>query len=374
MAGRVRVLCGFAAFGAFWGAWGATLPAVQSHAGVDDGELGLALLCIGAGALASMRLAGTLVDRWGAPALPAALAAFAAAAALPGLATSTAGLCAALLVLGATSGAVDVAINAEGVRSEAATGRPVLSLAHGTFSACVVAGSLAAGALRAAGAGPQLVLVLVGLVVATMAAALLRAPPAAGRRPSARASLRRLPRMLAILGGLCALAFFVENAWQSWGAVHLESDLDASPAIGALAPALFAGAAALSRLGGHGLAGRVSELTLLRAGAALGAAGTALGALAPVAALALVGVVVAGAGISICAPVLFSIAGRGADEAVRGAAVSIVTTIAYLGFLVGPAAVGLLASATALRTSLAAVAGVALALAFLAPASARGHG
>ena len=71
------------------------------------------------------------------------------------------------------------------------------------------------------------------------------------------------------------------------------------------------------------------------------------------------GVVAAGAGISICAPVLFSIAGRGADEAVRGAAVSIVTTIAYLGFLVGPAAVGLLASATALETSLAAVAGVA---------------
>jgi MFS family permease len=371
MAGRVRVLCGFAAFGAFWGTWGAVLPAVQSHAGVDDGQLGLALLCIGAGALASMRLAGTIVDRWGAPALPASLAAFAAAAALPGLATSTAGLCAALLVLGATSGAVDVAINAEGVRSEAATSRPVLSLAHGTFSASVVAGSLAAGALRSAGAGPQLVLVLVGVVVVTIAAALLRAPAAAGGRRPAGASLRRLPRTLVVLGGLCALAFFVENAWQSWGAVHLESDLDASPALGALAPALFAGAAALSRLGGHGLAGRVNEVALLRAGAALGAAGTLLGALAPGAALALVGVVVAGAGISICAPVLFSIAGRGADEAVRGAAVSIVTTIAYLGFLVGPAAVGLLASAATLRASLAAVAGVAVVLALLAPTSAR---
>jgi hypothetical protein len=370
MAGRVRVLCGFAAFGVFWGAWGATLPAVQTHANVDDGQLGIALLCVGAGALASMRAAGTVVDRWGAPALPAALAAFGAAAVLPGLATSTAGLCAALLVLGATSGAVDVAINAEGVRSEAATGQPVLSLAHGTFSACVVGGSLAAGALRAADAGPELVLALVGVVVATTAAALLRAPPAAGPRLPARASLRHLPRVLVILGGLCALAFFVENAWQSWGAVHLESDLDASPALGALAPALFAGAAALSRIGGHALAGRVSELTLLRGGATLGAAGTLLGALAPVAALALVGVVVAGAGISICAPVLFSIAGRGADEAVRGAAVSIVTTIAYLGFLVGPAAVGLLASATALRTSLAAVAGVAMVLAILAPASA----
>ena len=189
MAGRVRVLGGFAAFGVFWGAWGATLPAVQTHAGVDDGQLGIALLCIGAGALLSMRVAGTLVDRWGATALPAALAAFGGAAALPGLATSTAGLCAALLVLGATSGAVDVAINAEGVRSEAATGRPVLSLAHGTFSACVVAGSLAAGGLRAAGAGPETVLVLVGLAVVATAAVLLRAPAAGGR-----AAARRAPR------------------------------------------------------------------------------------------------------------------------------------------------------------------------------------
>jgi hypothetical protein len=365
--GRVRVLGGFAAFGAFWGAWGAALPAVQSHAGVDDGQLGVALLCIGAGALVSMRLAGTLVDRWGAAALPATMAAFGAAAVLPGLAASAAGLSAALLALGATSGAVDVALNAEGTRSETATGRPILSLAHGTFSACVVVGSLATGALRAADAGAELVLVLVGAVVVAIAAGLARAPAAGdGATVAARASLRHLPRILVVLGALCALAFFVENAWQSWGAVHLESDLDASPALGALAPALFAGAAATSRLGGHALIGRFDEILIMRAGAAAGAAGTLVAAVAPVAALALAGIVVAGAGISICAPILFSLAGRSADEAVRGAAVSIVTTIAYLGFLIGPAAVGLLANATSLRASLACAGAVALLLAALA--------
>jgi hypothetical protein len=370
-AGRLRVLGGFAAFGAFWGGWGAALPAVQAHAGVSDGQLGLALLFIGAGALISMRLAGSVLDRWGAPALPVALGAFAAAAVLPGLSTSTVGLCAALLVLGATSGAVDVAINAEGVRSEAATGRPVLSLAHGTFSASVVIGSLATGGLRAAGAGAELVLVLVGASVALVALALASAPAAGGGSGRPDASLRHVPRALVVLGALCALAFFVENAWQSWGAVHLESDFDASPALGALAPALFAGSAAAARFAGHGLAGRVREVMLLRAGAVVGAAGTLLAALAPVAALALVGVALAGAGISICAPILFSLAGRGADEAVRGAAVSIVTTIAYLGFLVGPAVVGLVADAATLRASLAAVAAVALALALLSPAAGR---
>lgn len=369
--GRVRVLGAFGAFGAFWGSWGAALPAVQAHAGVDDGQLGVALLCIGAGALVSMRLAGALVDRWGAAALPATMAALGASAALPGLASSTLALSGALLVVGAASGAVDVANNAEGSRSETATGRPILSLAHATFSACVVAGSLATGALRSAGAGAELVLVLVGAVVVAIAVAVSRAPAAGGAVVGQRASLRHLPRVLLVLGGLCALAFFVENAWQSWGAVHLESDLDASPALGALAPALFAGAAAASRLGGHALAGRFDEILLMRVGAAAGAAGTVGAALAPVAALALAGIVVAGAGVSICAPILFSIAGRSADEAVRGAAVSIVTTIAYLGFLVGPAAVGLLANATTLRASLACAGAIALLLAALAGAARR---
>lgn len=362
----MRVLGGFAAFGAFWGAWGAALPAVQAHAGVDDGQLGVALLCIGAGALVSMRLAGTLVDRWGSAALPASMAAFGAAAALPGLASSTAALSAALLVLGAASGAVDVAINTEGTRSETAAGRPILSLAHGTFSACVVAGSLATGGLRAAGAGAELVLALVGGVVVAVAIGLAFAPAAGGAVDSTRASLRHLPRILLVLGALCALAFFVENAWQSWGAVHLESDLDASPALGALAPALFAGAAVASRLGGHALVGRFDEILIMRTGAAAGAAGTVVAAVAPTAAVALIGIVVAGAGISICAPILFSLAGRSADEAVRGAAVSIVTTIAYLGFLIGPAAVGLLADATTLRAALACAGAVALLLAALA--------
>jgi predicted MFS family arabinose efflux permease len=363
--GRLRVVGGFGAFGVFWGAWGAALPAVQAHAGVSDGELGVALLFIGAGALGSMRAAGTIVDRWGSPALPAALAVFAAASALPGLARSPVALCAALLVLGATSGAVDVAINAEGVRSESG-GRPVMSLAHGTFSACVVGGSLMAGALRASGAGAELVLGLVGALALGTAVVLSRVPAAGGMPTGAGLALRNIPRPLAVLGGLCALAFFVENAWQSWGAVHLEADLGASPGLGSLAPALFAAAAATSRFAGHGLTGRVGEVPFLRAGAALGAGGTLLAALAPGPALALAGVVIAGAGVSVCAPVLLSMAGRSVEEAVRGAAVSIVTTIAYLGFVVGPATVGLLADVTSLPASLASVGLVALLLGSLA--------
>jgi hypothetical protein len=280
------------------------------------------------------------------------------------------GLCLALLLLGAASGAADVAINAEGVRYEAAAGRPVMSLAHGTFSAAVIVGALLTGALREGGAEAPLALGVTAAVIAVSAGLLARTPPAGDGQPVPMASLRGVPRPLLILGFLCALAFFVENAWQSWGALYLEGDLDASPAIAALAPALFAASAATARIAGHGLASRVTEQVLLRAGALLGAGGTLVASAAGSTPLALVGVIGAGAGISICAPILLSLAGRGASEAVRGAAVSIVTTIAYFGFLVGPAVVGLLADATTLRTSLAAVSAVALLLAALAASAA----
>jgi MFS family permease len=82
--------------------------------------------------------------------------------------------------------------------------------------------------------------------------------------------------------------------------------------------------------------------------------------------VALAAIVFAGLGTSICAPTLIAIAGRSTTPDRRGSAVSVVTTVAYLGFLIGPAAVGLAAQATSLRAALAAVAGVALLLAALA--------
>jgi hypothetical protein len=60
--GRQRVLVGFAAFGVFWGAWGAALPALQRRSGADDGELGLAFVLVGLGALVAMRATGVLRD------------------------------------------------------------------------------------------------------------------------------------------------------------------------------------------------------------------------------------------------------------------------------------------------------------------------
>jgi fucose permease len=213
--------------------------------------------------------------------------------------------------------------------------------------------------------GGRDVAAIAGAILA-LAVVISQTPASGGSGARSHLALGDLPRPLLVLGALCALAYFVENAWQSWGAIHLERDLHASAGAAALAPAVFAGAAAAGRAGSQALHRRLDEIFVLHAGAGLGAAGTMLGALAPGRPLALAGIAVAGAGISVCAPNLLSIAGRHTDETHRASAVSIVTTIAYAGFVVGPAMVGLLAQATTLGTSLAAAAGVAAVLAVIA--------
>src|ERR671931_1558138 len=61
----VSAFIAFAAFGSFWGVWGASVPRVHHQAGIGAGQLGFALLFVGAGALPAMLLAGRALDRWG---------------------------------------------------------------------------------------------------------------------------------------------------------------------------------------------------------------------------------------------------------------------------------------------------------------------
>jgi hypothetical protein len=351
--------------------WGASLPRVQLSAGVTDGQLGSALLWVGIGALISIRWAGGLTDRFERWVLPATLAALGATGAAPAFADGVVALSVALLLLGVASGAADAAINAAAVRAES-DGRSIVSLSHGMFSLAVVVSSLAVAALVPGDTGRPWSLVVVGaalVAVATLSVRLRLPPTAATPLPAATrpgAPRAGLSRPLLLLGTLTAFAYLVENAWQSWGAIQLHATVGASLATAALAPAVFAFAAAAGRFSGHLLAARAMPATLFGTGATLAAAGSIVAALAPTTAAVLAGIAVAGLGTSICAPILIAIAGL-PRYGRQGAATSTVITVAYLGFAVGPAAIGLVAGATTLPTALVTVAVIAGALALTSP-------
>lgn len=373
---RRGLLLAFAGFGSFWGTWSAVLPDLREQAGLRDGQLGLALAAVAVAALPAMPLAGRLMDRHGASRLlPRALFVFAAVAVLPGLATGLVPLVLALLLLGAATGALDVMVNTATAAWERLEGQRLMAAAHGCFSLGVLVASVATGVARDLGASPLAVLGTTAVTVATVALtqpgyrrAAVEEPAPSGRRRL------RLPPVLLLLGLLTAASFLVEDAVQSWSALHLERSLDAPPWVGGLGPGLFAGAMAAGRWGVHLLA-RPSHDALV---VGLGSCGLTVGilvlALAPSPALALAGATLAGAGVSVLAPTLFSAVGARSAPGRQGADLALVTALGYLGFVTGPPVVGLLSSVTSLPTALALLAVLSAAVAVVGPLTLRKGG
>jgi MFS family permease len=360
------LLLAFAAFGVFWGAWAALLPAIKAKADLSDGQLGLALGAIALAALPTMPLAGRLVDRFGAARLVRlALLGFGLVTVLPAFASGGVVLVVAFVLVGLTTGFLDVVINTATAAWERIESDRLMSAVHGAFSAGTLLGSVATGFARSAGARPTHVLpvVAVALVAAAALQPSYRRPPREDTAPARS----RLGLVLLCIGILVAASFLVEDALQSWSALQLERGLGAPPWVSGLGPGLFAAAMTAGRFGSHVLGEGHRETTVMRIGGSAVAVGALLLAIAPSAGLALVGVAVAGAGTSVLAPTLFSAVGTRSQPGRQGAALGAVSTLGYVGFLVGPPVVGLVSAATSLPVALGALGLVGVALALAGP-------
>ncbi|MBB5775993.1 MFS transporter [Nonomuraea jabiensis] len=374
---RAAPFLGFAGFGAFWGVWGATLPLLRVQAGVSDAEFGVVLLFIGAGALPAMLMTGRLVDALGLRVTGVLLALLGVMGVVLSTATNYAALCAGILLTGASSGAADVALNTLAATVEKRTGRPVVTRSHAAFSATVALTSLGTGALTAI-AGSLLVNFAAGAVVVValgLAVVITTRLAHAEGAPEGQDEPTRPGRMswwiaLVMVGAIGAFAFAAENAYQSWSAVLLTDAFTASPALAAVAPSAFATTAALTRFATGTVTLRRPIATLVAA-SAIATAGGVLTAFAPTLPLALAGIVAAAVGTSALFPTLLSYGLRPVPDGSRGRATSAVSTVAYLGYLAGPAYFGLLAEATGVQRSflgIAALTAVVLAAVPVLPA------
>jgi MFS family permease len=366
----------FLAMGMFWGAWAAVVPDVQLAIGASLPELGAALLWAGAAALPAMLVAGRIWARSGPPLVVVTLALFGLSAIGPALATNVLMLGLALAAVGGASGALDVAMNAQVSDIEARTGRRLMYMAHALFSLAVLLTSVSVGLLRSGGISPLPILAAVSIVMLVLAVATWpivrrqhsRGRPGTGPREALPLTLASpsLRKTLLLLGVLCAAAFLIEDALVSWSALHLERSLGAAPAVGGAGPGLFAGAMFVGRTIGQGLSRRLSDGQVLAVAGGVGAVGIGVVAWAQTSVVALAGLAIAGAGISLVAPALFGRAGRLAGKRSRGQAIAGLTVFGYLGFVAGPPLVGLVAGLTDLRVSFTALAVLAAGLAVTA--------
>jgi MFS family permease len=359
-----------------FGSWAVRIPAVQEKLDLGEGLLGLALLGIAAGSLVSMPLAGGLVSRLGSrPVVGATGLGFFLALPLLAWSPSLALLVPALAFAGASGGSLDVSMNAHAVAVEKGQGRPIMSSFHAAFSLGGLAGAAVGGAVAAWGVGvaPHLAGVS-ALSLAAFALAYLRMLPAdEDRGESGGPAFARPTRALAGLGVISFCVLLGEGAMADWSAVYLKGTLGTGPGFAAAGFAAFSAAMVAGRLLGDRVTARFGPVVLVRAGAAISAAGLGISLAVAHPAAALVGFACAGLGFSIIFPSALSAAGRTQDSA-TGPAIAAVATAGYFGFLVGPPSIGFVAEGVGLGGALFIVVALSAAIVVLAGSVGRGYG
>ena len=356
--GLAGVMLGFLVHGLVVSTWVSRLPSIKASLRLSDGALGMALLGTAIGSIIGIVAAGALVTRFGSRrSTQWSSLGFCGALVLPALAWDGATLFAALLVYGAMAGANDVSMNAQAVGTERLLGRPVISRIHAMFSVGGIAGAAAGGwiASRGVPALPHLALGAVAFAAIALASARMTVETETGEHaPKPEARRRRLPHLTAALAALSTIGFCIflsEGAMADWTAVYLRQVLRASIGLAPVGYAMFSATMAAFRFAGDGITARFGRTRVVRWGALLAGAGVALAVCAPTPYWAIVGFAAAGAGYSSIIPLVFAAGGR-LGSVSEGQGVATVSGTGYLGFLVGPPAIGFISQMASLRAGL----------------------
>ncbi|WP_159807203.1 MFS transporter [Cellulomonas citrea] len=378
--GSVAVFAVFFLNGFNFASWASRLPAVRDGLHLQPDQMGLVLLAASVGSLVSLPLSGIVVQRLG----PRRTVTVFAAANATGLTVAALGVQArsvplvvlALVLFGVGTGVWDAAMNFEGAAVEQRLGRTVMPRYHAGFSfGTVVAAALAAGA---AGLGVPVVvnvpvavgLSFLGVLLAVRsflpssvpAAPVVAAPadedvlvdPAVVTPAPRRSAFAAWTEPRTLLIGLVVLAAaLAEGAANDWVSLAVVDGFDVSHALGAFSFGVFVTAMTTTRLLGTYALDRYGRVAVLRASALFGLVGLAVfGTVGPLW-LALLGVVLWGAGAALGFPVGMSAASD--DPAHAAPRLAVVSTIGYSAFLAGPPLLGLLAQHVGYRHALLAI-------------------
>ncbi|RMI09556.1 MFS transporter [Cellulomonas triticagri] len=365
--------------------WVTRTPAIRDVLGASTAEMGLVLFGLSLGSMAGILASGALVARFstrpvilvGSLSVVASLLVVAAGAATGQPVVVAAGL--ALFGLGMGGG--EVAMNVEGGDVERVLGRSVLPTLHGFFSLGTVVGATLGLVLTAADFSAPVHLVTVSAVALVavllalphVAAGVGRTTPAADAVavPDApttpRPALWRDTRLVLI--GVVVLAMaFAEGSANDWLPLLMVDGHGFDPALGSGVYAVFAAAMTIGRFAGEPLLDRFGRIAVMRASAISGGIGLALVVFVDSQVVAAAAVLLWGLGAALGFPVALSAAGDSGDPAQAASRISLVATIGYLAFLVGPPVLGFLGEHVGLRPAMIVVLCLVAVAAVLAPA------
>lgn len=331
------------------------LSVFKSTHGLSETEVTLVVLSIavvaGGGSLAAGAVAQRVGSSW---TLRGGMVLVSVAAGAAAFAPNLPLMFAAFVLYGFGVGAIDAAMNAQGIAVQELYGRSIMAGFHCVWSIASVAGALYASATAALGwsLGPSLgVLTLVGI-----AAMLVAGPFFVRETPevvAAQASTEKVPWRPLLLVGVAVVVFYVmDSGGLNWSALYLQEALHASLAIAPFGLAGYQIGSIVTRAFADRLAGRFGPVRVVQAGTVVGMFGLLGIVVAPGPMLAIAGFFVAGLGLPVVAPFAFTAAAAAAPGR-PDVAISRLNLFNYAGTIIGSVLIGTVYAAGQLRLAFA---------------------
>jgi len=335
------------------GTWVLYIPRIKDKLHIDDGQLGVALFCMGLGSLISLSVSSSVIKRVGVgKATIAGVIIFALLFLLPLIATSYLLLCVALFSVGLFSCFTDIAMNALVSDIESEDGVHIMSSSHGFFS---IGGAIAAivGYMIIDYVEVPVYHSIGAAIVVIITNIWLCKNYIHYRTPVDESHGKLHIDLLKPLLGLTIIALVImgsEGAIEQWSKLYLQDIVqvkaEKTAGIGFLLFSLFM---ALGRFFGDGVSKRFGSFKIIIGGAFLGVVGY-IAVLSTVTLLSIAGFAIIGLGFSVIIPELLRVAGKA--KGVNSAdGISFVAGAGFVGFLASPPLVGFLADFSSLRLS-----------------------
>jgi len=347
---RLAVTVFFFVSGFVYANWASSIPHLQQKLHLSDAALGTLLISLPVGLMLTMPLSAWLIGKYKSRniVLGGAIL-YVLLLSCIGFADKVWQMAIVLFAFGASRNLFNISINTQSIGVQQLYQKSIIASFHGVWSIASLAGAAFASILISLGVMPEFRLVLVTglslvLIVIFWGNTLESSANADAKKPAFA-----LPdKSLLNLGLIAFCCMLCEGTMSDWSGIYLSKELHLSKGYVNMGYVAYLGCMTSGRLLGDWLANQLGNKKLLLISSLLLGLGALLIACFHSLIPAILGFMLCGFGVSCVVPFLFSHAGKSATMS-SGVAIAAVSTIGYLGFLIGPPLVGFLSSAIGLR-------------------------
>lgn len=353
---RISIFYFYFIMGLIFASWASRIPDIKSILNINDGQLGQVLFAMPLGQLMMMVVSGYLVKKFGSRiVLMIAMILYGILLTFIALADSFIILFLMLFFFGIASNMANIAVNTQAVSLEALYKRNIMSSFHGLWSL----GGLTGGILGAIFAETTLsvythfiLILIVGLIgIIIFGRDLLTMDIKENIDINVPKKAFKLDSAIIILGLIGFGSMFCEGTMFDWSSVYFSTIIKPDEAFVRMGYIASMGAMTFGRFVADRFVNRYQASVVLRYCGMLITSGLLLTTITPGLIISTFGFLLVGLGVSSIVPICYSSAGRLKNMS-ASIAITAVSSISFLGFMIGPPLIGLLSEATDLRIAL----------------------